>query len=124
MSHKERGPEKLLSTGIAGLDTVLGGGLAANRIYLIEGEPGTGKTTTGLQFLREGVAHGETVVYITLAETGEELHAVAESHGWTLDGILLHEVLPTEDLLKEDQQYTMFHPSEVEMANTNPKNTA
>ena len=110
--------EALLSTGIPGLDTVLGGGLAANRIYLIEGEPGTGKTTTGLQFLREGVARGETVVYITLAETGEELHAVADSHGWTLDGIHLHEVLPTEDLLKDDQQYTMFHPSEVEMANT------
>jgi circadian clock protein KaiC len=107
-----------LSTGIEGLDTILCGGLAPNRIYLIEGEPGTGKTTTGLQFLREGVARGESVVYITLAETGEELRAVAQSHGWTLDGIHLHEVLPTEDLLRDDQQYTMFHPSEVEMANT------
>jgi circadian clock protein KaiC len=118
MTQKTQSPKELLSTGIPGLDVVLGGGLAPHRIYLVEGEPGTGKTTTGLHFLREGVARGETVVYITLAETGEELRAVAESHGWTLDGIHLHEVLPTEDLLRDDQQYTMFHPSEVEMANT------
>lgn len=118
MSQTTHSPTDLLSTGIPGLDVVLGGGLHPNRIYLIEGEPGTGKTTTGLQFLREGVARGEPVVYITLAETGEELSAVAASHGWTLDGIHLHQVLPTEDLLRDDQQYTMFHPSEVEMANT------
>ncbi len=118
MSQETSSSNELLSTGIPGLDAVLGGGLTPNRIYLIEGEPGTGKTTTGLQFLREGVARGEAVVYITLAETGEELRAVAASHGWTLDGIQLHEVLPTEDLLRDDQQYTMFHPSEVEMANT------
>jgi len=108
----------LLSTGIEGLDTIMGGGITPYRTYLVEGEPGTGKTTTGLQFLAEGVRNGESVAYITLAETGEELQAVAESHGWTLDGIHLHEVLPTEDLLQADQQYTMFHPSEVEMANT------
>lgn len=108
----------MLSTGIQGLDTILGGGITPYRTYLVEGEPGTGKTTTGLQFLAEGVRNGESVAYITLAETGEELQAVAESHGWTLDGIHLHEVLPTEDLLQADQQYTMFHPSEVEMANT------
>lgn len=118
MSQSTHSPTELLSTGIPGLDVVLGGGLTPNRIYLVEGEPGTGKTTTGLQFLREGVARGEPVVYITLAETGEELGAVAASHGWTLEGIHLHEVLPTEDLLRDDQQYTMFHPSEVEMANT------
>jgi len=118
MSQPTHSPTELLSTGIPGLDVALGGGLSPNRIYLVEGEPGTGKTTTGLQFLREGVARGEPVVYITLAETGEELSAVAASHGWTLEGIHLHEVLPTEDLLRDDQQYTMFHPSEVEMANT------
>jgi circadian clock protein KaiC len=111
-------PSHLLSTGIAGLDAILGGGLAPHRIYLVEGEPGTGKTTTGLQFLREGASKGESVAYITLAETGEELEAVARSHGWSLEGIHVHEVLPTEDLLRADHQYTMFHPSEVEMATT------
>lgn len=118
MAATERPPVHNLSTGIEGLDRVLAGGLVANRIYLIEGEPGTGKTTTGLQFLREGVRQGETVVYITLAETAEELQSVAQSHGWTLDGIQMHEVLPSEEMLGEEHQYTMFHPSEVEMANT------
>lgn len=109
---------ELLSTGIAGLDTVLGGGLTPHRIYLIEGEPGTGKTTTGLHFLMEGVRQGETVLYITLAETGDELAEVALSHGWDISHIRVHEVLPSEELLKGEQQYTMFHPSEVEMAHT------
>jgi circadian clock protein KaiC len=107
---------KLLSTGIAGLDTILGGGLSPCRIYLVEGEPGTGKTTTGLQFLREGVRQGETVVYITLAETRNELMEVAASHGWDLAGIHVHEVLPSEDPLALEQEYSMFHPSEVELA--------
>jgi circadian clock protein KaiC len=113
---KEQPPS--ISTGIAGLDVILGGGLTPYRTYLVEGEPGTGKTTTGLEFLAEGARKGESVAYITLAETAEELMAVAQSHGWTLDGIHVHEVLPSEDLLKAEQQYTMFHPSEVEMAST------
>ena len=107
-----------ISTGIAGLDAILAGGLTPHRTYLVEGEPGTGKTTTGLQFLADGARNGESVAYITLAETAEELQAVAESHGMSLDGIHVHEVLPSEDLLKAEQQYTMFHPSEVEMAST------
>src|SRR3954465_127412 len=111
-------PEQLLSTGIEGLDTLLGGGLTPRRIYLIEGEPGAGKTTAGLQFLNEGVRRGESVVYITLAENHEELSAVAASHGWSLDGIHVHEVLPDEDLLAGAGQYSMFHPSEVELADT------
>ena len=110
--------EQLLSTGIEGLDILLGGGLTPRRIYLIEGEPGAGKTTAGLQFLNEGVRHGESVVYITLAENDEELSAVAASHGWTLDGIFVHEVLPDENLLAGAGQATMFHPSEVELADT------
>ncbi|MDB5965621.1 MAG: circadian clock protein KaiC [Polaromonas sp.] len=109
---------ELLSTGIAGLDAILGGGLTAGRIYVIEGEPGTGKTTTGMQFLLEGAKRGETVVYITLAETAAELLAVSESHGWPLEGIHIHEVLPSENLLQPEAQYTMFHPSEVEMGTT------
>ena len=108
----------LLSSGISGLDTILGGGLTADRIYLLEGEPGTGKTTTGLHFLLEGVTQGETVVYITLAETAAELQSVASSHGWNLDGIHIHEVLPSENLLQPEAQYTMFHASEVEMGTT------
>lgn len=110
--------ELLLSTGIKGLDDVLHGGLTPGRIYLIEGEPGTGKTTTGMQFLVEGAKAGEMVVYITLAETAEELRGVAESHGWSMDGIHIHEVLPSENLLQPEAQYTMFHPSEVEMGTT------
>ncbi|MDB5943068.1 MAG: ATPase protein RecA-superfamily-like protein, partial [Ramlibacter sp.] len=82
MSKNEQLP--LISTGIVGLDAILGGGLTPFRTYLVEGEPGTGKTTTGLQFLAEGVRNGESVAYITLAETAEELEAVAASHGWTL----------------------------------------
>ena len=107
-----------LSTGIAGLDNILGGGLTKDRVYLVEGEPGTGKTTTGLQFLVEGAKHGEPAVYITLAETAGELRGVAESHGWSLEGIHIQEVLPSENLLQPEAQYTMFHPSEVEMGAT------
>ncbi len=114
----QAGEPELLSTGIPGLDTILGGGLTPHRIYLIEGEPGTGKTTTGLQFLNEGARTGATVVYITLAENREELTAVAQSHGIDVGGIHIHEVLPTEDLLAAEEQYTTFHPSEVEMAGT------
>lgn len=111
-------PEQLLSTGVPGLDDVLGGGLTPHRIYLVEGEPGTGKTTTGLQFLEEGARHGESVVYITLAENRDELAEVATSHGIDLGVIHIHEVLPGEDLLASEQNFSMFHPSEVEMAGT------
>lgn len=111
-------PETLLSTGIPGLDIVLNGGLTPHRIYLVEGEPGTGKTTTGLQFLNEGAARGESVVYITLAENRQELTSVAASHGIDVRAIHIHEVLPGEDLLASEQNYSMFHPSEVEMAGT------
>ncbi len=106
----------MLSTGIPGLDTILGGGLAAHRIYLIEGEPGSGKTTTGLQFLLDGARRGERVLYITLAESLSELQAVADSHGWDISGIQVHEVLPPETMLEVETHYTMFHPSEVELS--------
>jgi circadian clock protein KaiC len=100
-----------------GLDFVLGGGLPADRLYLLEGDPGTGKTTLALQFLLEGVRRSEPALYVTLSETNEELRAVAESHGWTLDGITIHE-LAHEEALRPDAQYTVFHPSEVELADT------
>ena len=105
----------LASTGIEGLDQVLEGGLTRNRLYLVEGMPGSGKTTLAFQFLREGVRHGEQALYIALSETEEETRAVATSHGWSLDGIFVRELAPTEETLDPAEQYTMFHPSEVEL---------
>ncbi len=107
-----------LSTGVKGLDEILRGGLTRDRLYLIEGMPGSGKTTLALQFLLDGARLGEVVLYITLSETEAELKAVAESHGWNLDGIHIHEVIATEDFLDPAQQHTIFHPSEVELGDT------
>lgn len=108
----------LVATGIDGLDAILGGGLTADRVYLIEGVPGSGKTTISMQFLMEGARRGETVLYITLSETEAELRAVARSHGWSLEGVHIHELSPGGDQLDPDSQYTMFHPSEVELGST------
>jgi circadian clock protein KaiC len=106
------------STGIPGLDDILGGGFARRRLFLVEGSPGAGKTTLALQYLMAGAADGEAVMYVTLSETEEELRAVADSHGWRLDGIDVHEVASWEASLDPDDQNTMFHPSEVELAAT------
>lgn len=110
--------ETLLQTGVDGLDDILGGGLTANRLYVLEGAPGTGKTTVALQFLQQGAARGERVLYVTLSETAIELRGVARSHGWNLAGIDIREMLPSQDALEPDEQYTMFHPSEVELSET------
>ncbi|MET0267587.1 MAG: ATPase domain-containing protein [Duganella sp.] len=107
-----------LSTGVPGLDVVMRGGLTSDRLYLVEGEPGTGKTTLALQFLNEGVRRGERVLYITLAETAVELRSVAQSHGWDMAGVTVEEIIPGEHALDPDQQYTIFHPSEIELGNT------
>ena len=107
-----------LATGIEGLDDILEGGFPAHRIYLIEGEPGTGKTTLALQFLMEGVRRGEAGLYITLSETREELAAVARSHSWNLDGFDIYEVVPPLNSLKPETQYTIFHPAEIELGET------
>lgn len=107
-----------MATGIEGLDNILEGGFPANRIYLVEGEPGTGKTTLALQFLLEGARCGEPGLYVTLSETKEELKAVAESHGWSLDGFTIYELLPTANSLNPESQYTVFHPSEIELGET------
>lgn len=111
----------LLKTGVPGLDDVLAGGLTARRLYLLEGAPGAGKTTVAVQFLLGGAMLGERVLYITLSETGVELMGVARSHGWDLSGIDIHEMLPSENLLAPDEQYTMFHPSELELTHTTLK---
>ncbi len=107
-----------MTMGVSGLDDILNGGLPANRVYLIEGEPGTGKTTLALQYLMEGVRRGESGLYITLSESREELVAAAQSHGWTLDGFSIYEMVPPEESLKLESQYTIFHPSEIELGET------
>src|SRR5689334_7860181 len=107
-------PDERVSTGVGGLDHLLRGGLPAHRIHLIEGHPGSGKTTLGLQFLLEGARRGESCMYITLSETAEELRANAASHGWDLSGIHVQELQPAENL-RPEEQYTLFHPSEIEL---------
>ncbi|MGX4642121.1 ATPase domain-containing protein [Massilia sp. SYSU DXS3249] len=106
-----------MSTGVAGLDDILGGGLTPQRIYLVEGSPGAGKTTLGLQFLLDGIARGESGLYITLSETAAELSAVAASHGWLLDAFSIFE-LAGDQALDIDAQQSVFHPSEVELGET------
>ncbi|HEV7396929.1 MAG TPA: ATPase domain-containing protein [Pyrinomonadaceae bacterium] len=107
-----------LGTGIAPLDEILYGGFPANRIYLIQGEPGTGKTTLGMQYLMEGVKQGEAGLYVTMSETREELDTIAASHGWSLEGFSIYAWESTEDSLKPESQYTIFHPSEIELSET------
>jgi len=106
------------SSGVPGLDEILGGGLTPRRLYLIEGVPGSGKTTFAMQFLLEGARLNEPVLYVTLSETREELTDTAASHGWSLEGIAIHEAIPSEASLSHEEQYTMFHPSEVELSET------
>ena len=104
-------------TGVAGLDEILGGGLPKDHLYLIDGEPGTGKTTLGLQFLIEGAKNGERGLYVTLSESRRERQAVAEAHGWTLEGIEIFE-LTSDGSLDVQESYTIFHPAEVELQQT------
>ena len=110
--------ENTITSGVDGLDDVLVGGFRRNRCYLIQGVPGSGKTTLALQFLRAGASRGEPVLYVTLSETAEELRASAQSHGWSLDGVTLREIMPSEDALDPGEASTMFHLSEVELAST------
>ena len=105
-------------TGISGMDEILCGGLIAQRLYLIDGNPGAGKTTMALQFLLEGVRAGEKCLYVTLSETRQELEAGAQSHGWSLDGIEIIELIADEKELESDEQLTMLPPSEVELNET------
>lgn len=107
----------LAATGIEGLDYILLGGFPRNHVYLLQGDPGVGKTTLGLQFLLEGIRHGEKALYITLSETREELEAVARSHHWDLTGVEVYEHLIGEQSLTEDDT-TVFYPAEVELGQT------
>ncbi len=108
----------LCPTGIEGLDNILGGGLPRNRLYLVHGDPGVGKTTLALQFLLEGARRGEKSLYITLSETKEELYSVGESHGWDLSAIQLFELSAIQATLEGQTASTFFHPSEVELNRT------
>jgi circadian clock protein KaiC len=108
------GDEKI-STGIEGLDLILNGGLPVNRLYLLEGKPGSGKTTMALQFLLEGARQGESGLYITLSETRDELVAVGRSHGWSLDEINIYDLAIPEESASPESQYSLYHPSEVEL---------
>src|SRR5688572_11421668 len=114
VSSVDAGSERC-PTGVEGLDEILAGGLPRDCVYLIQGDPGSGKTTVALQFLLEGVKRGEQVFYITLSETKRELLKVAASHGWSLDAIPLLELSAIESLLRPEAQNTVFHPSEMEL---------
>lgn len=108
-------------TGVEGLDEILNGGFIPNRLYMLDGNPGAGKTTLSLQYLLEGVKQGERCLYITLSETKEELVAGAASHGWSLDGIDIVELIAEDEDLDGDAQLTMYPPSEVELIETTKK---
>jgi circadian clock protein KaiC len=106
-------------TGVAGLDDILAGGLQRGRVFLVEGSPGTGKTTISMQFLLQGAEAGERVLYITLSETAEELYASASSHGWTFPpSFTVFELVPPENLLDEDHQQSLLYSSDLELGET------
>src|ERR1700743_1241845 len=107
-----------ISTGNAGLDDILGGGIDPERMYLFEGQPGSGKTTLALEFLLEGVRRGEPTLYITLSETERELRLVAKRHGWSLKGVTIFELIPPEVTLDPSQELTVLNPAEMELSET------
>lgn len=115
MNRREKSKVK---TGIAGLDDILRGGFPARRLYLVQGAPGSGKTTLALQFLLAGARAGESVLYISLSETRDEIEEVAHSHGWSLDGLEIVELAAIDEQLSAESQNTLFHTAEVELSET------
>lgn len=110
--------DDLLKTGVDGIDDILRGGLTANCLYMVSGEPGTGKTTLAMQFLLEGVRNREECLYVALSESQQEMEKVARSHGWDLTGLHIVELIPVEMGVGRDAQLTVFHPSELELGET------
>ena len=111
--------EEKAKSGIWGLDEILSGGFSREHMFLVEGEPGTGKTTIALQFLMEGARAGEKCLYITLSETERELRQGAASHGWLFDErIVVFELLPPESLLDSEQQQSLLYSSDLELGET------
>ena len=108
----------VVQSGVPGLDAVLAGGFARKRVHLVEGTPGSGKTTLGLQFLMDGTRRGERALYITLSESKNELLAVARSHGWSLEGINIFELVPAELSLDPKQKQTVVYSADLELGET------
>ena len=106
------------SSGLASLDEILGGGFVLGRLHLVEGRPGTGKTTLGMQFVLAGRDQNEKVLYVSMSETRDELQAVAGAHGWSLNGVELCELVPPDAEDSDGNRQTMFRPSEVELGET------
>ena len=127
-SNRKLGMNKFLLTllfglavahqAIAGFDEILNGGFPETRLYLLHGDPGTGKTTLAFQFLLEGIKQNQKGLYISFSESREELNSVAESHGWDINKLHMLEIGSIEDQLKPESQNTIFYPSEVEMNQT------
>ena len=113
------GPKPKARTGVPGLDDILLGGFATGRLFLLEGSPGTGKTTMALSFLLEGAKEGERGLYVTFSETEHELRVGAQSHGWDLDDkIDIFEIVPPESLLDSSQQQSLLYSSDLELGET------
>ncbi len=116
MSEQDDSDKGFVTTGVPRLDEILLGGLLPNGVYLLEGESGAGKTAMGMQFLLEGVRRGEKTLHISLSENQTELQTLARSHNWSLDKIAIFEILHFGEQIGPEAQYSMFHPSEVELS--------
>lgn len=114
----EKDVQRRIASGVSGLDDILSGGFPAGQMYLIEGDPGTGKTTLAMQFILAGVGGGGKSIYITLSESREELENSARSHGWNPADLPIAEFVPAEASLHPEEQYTIFRPSDVELSDT------